>query len=128
MSTETLTTTINENKYSYTQLSATESLRLKFRLAGIIGGAAGEIAQGLGGSDSEQIASFGRAMSNVFRENDPDEIISLIERIFIPAFVNGERVNLDKHYKGEFAEMYQALLWVLKSEYGGFLAEAQSIL
>jgi len=128
MSSKTLKTVINDHKYTYTQLSARQSLLLKFELAGIIGKVAGELATVLGKSDEEQMASFANAMTTVFKDNKPEKILTLIETIFVPAFRDGERVDIDKHYKGEFGEMYQALFWVLKEEYGSFLGDAQSIL
>jgi len=128
MSTETKTTDIKGNSYSYTQLSACDSLKLKFTLAGIIGAAALSSISAVGKSESVQMEAFSSAMVSVFKDNDPDKILDLIKRIFVPCFRNGERVNIDNHFKGEFLEMYEALFWVLKMEYGDFLAGARSIL
>jgi len=128
MSSETFTTEINGNEYSYTQLSAKNSLLLKFELAGIIGEATAVIVSALGKEDEEQIELLTKAMTKVFKDNKPEKVLSLIERIFVPAFINGERINIDTHYQGELAEMYQVLFWVLKMEYESFFKGAQDIL
>lgn len=128
MSSETFNTEINGNKYAYTQLPARESLKLKFTLAGIAGGSIVGASSAIGKSDAVQLEAFGQSISKIFEKNDPDKIIALIERIFEPAFINGERVNIDNHYKGEFSEMYQALFWVLKMEYESFFTGVQSLM
>lgn len=128
MTCETICSTINEREYTYTQLTATKSLILKFKIAGIMSSSVKDIAAGMGKSEKEQIEYFLSAISIVFKENEPEKILSLIKEIFAPAFVDGERIDIDKHYTGNISEMYKALFWVLKEEYGSFLAESLSTL
>jgi len=128
MGTETKTTKIGINDYSYTQLPARKSLTLKFTIVSLIGKSLIKGFSSVGKDEKEQMETFADAMTSIFDKNSPEKIISLIEEIFTPAFRNGERVNIDKHFEGGFSEMYSALFWVLKMEYGSFLEEAQSIL
>ncbi len=128
MTCETVLSTINGREYTYTQLSATKSLLLKFKIAGFISASAKDIAAGMGKNDKEQLEYFLSAISIVFKENRPDEILSIIKEIFEPAFVSGERIDIDKHYGGNLSEMYKALFWILKEEYGSFLEDALSTL
>jgi len=121
MSCETFTTTINESEYAYTQLTAKKSLKLKFRLAGLIGTAMGDIIPAIGKSEAVQLKAFGEAVQDVFSKNDADKVLKLIEDIFIPAFKDGERIDIDKHFTGELTNMYKVLKWVLGCEYGNFI-------
>lgn len=120
MNCETFTTEINGRAYSYTQLPATKSLILKYSLAGIIGSAVTDIIPYLGKSKNEQTKAFGDAMVKIFSNNEPEEIVALIKKVMVPAFCDGERIDIDKHFTGEASEMYQVLLWILKQEYGDF--------
>ena len=127
MSCETFTTEINDTHYAYTQLPATKSLKLKFRLAKIIGGALTEImpAMGKDKTSEKQLAAFGNVMKKVFTDNDPDQVADLIVSIFVPAFRGigdeAERVNMDKHFTNNMGEMYEVLFWILKCEFGNFI-------
>ena len=121
MSCEQFHTTINQIDYSYTQLPATQSLKLKFKLAGILGNAIGEITAGLGKKDAEQMKVFTSAIEHIFSNNDPDMIVELIKKILAPAFRDKKRIDFDADFTGNTQEMYQAVFWILKTEYGGFM-------
>ena len=122
MSCETFTTEIKGAKYSYTQLSAKKSLKLKFRMAAVMGTAVSDILPAVEESEARQLKAFGAAIGDVFGNNDPDSMVQLFEDIMIPAFKDGDRINMDKHFTGKTLEMYEVLFWILKCEYGDFIA------
>ena len=119
---------IREHKYAYTQLPATESLKLKFRLAGIFGGALNDLMAGLGRSEKEQLSAFSGALETVFKGADSDGMVELIKYILSPAFRDGERLVFDDVYTNNFSEMYEALFWVLTVEYGDFIKDAGQLM
>ena len=127
MSCQTFTTEINGEHYAYTQLPATKSLKLKFRIAKVIGGALGEIMPAMEKDKTKegQMNAFGNAIQKIFMDNDPDQVAELIVRIFVPAFrgtgEEAERLNMDKHFTGNMSEMYEVLFWILKCEFGDFI-------
>lgn len=127
MGCQTFNTTIGDNEYSYTQLSATKSLKLQFQLAKIIGGALGEIMPAMGKDKTKetQMKAFGNAMQKTFKENDPDYVANMIVKIFVPAFIGeGEdatRLKMDEHFTGNMGEMYEVLFWILGCEFGDFI-------
>ena len=127
MSCEMFKTEIDGHKYAYTQLSATASLKLKYKLAGIIGSAIGDLTTALGKTDVEQMKSFSQAVEHIFAKNDPDEMVDLIKKILAPAFRDDTRIEFDAVYTGNTTEMYKALFWVLKQEYGGFMEGLESL-
>ena len=128
MSCETFTTEIDGNKYAYTQLSATNSLTLKFELAGIAGKAIADLVPHMGESSDKQIKAFGEALSDIFKVNDPEKVVNLIKRIMVPAFRNGKRIEFDDDFTGNMSEMYNVLLWILKKEFGDFLGGVESMI
>lgn len=121
MSCETYTTEIDGSEYAYTQLTAKKSLKLKFRIAGLMGSAIGDIMPAIGKSDEVQLRAFGNAIQDVFSKNNPDTVLKLIEDIFVPAFKDKTRIDIDEHFTGDTLNMYKVLFWVLKCEYEDFL-------
>lgn len=121
MSCETFTTEIEGGNYTYTQLSAKKSLKLKFRLAGILGTAVSDILPAIGKSDEEQMKAFGAAIQDVFSKNEPDKVLKLIEDILVPAFKDNERIDIDKHFEGNLPDLYKVIFWILGKEYGNFI-------
>lgn len=128
MSCETYTTEIDNHQYAYTQLPATKSLILKYELIGIFGNTIVDLFKTLGKSDDEQLKIFSKAIQEVFSDNDPEKMVSLISKIFIPCFKDKERVDIDRDFTGKFSEMYRVLAWILTKEYSGFLEEMQGLL
>ena len=121
MSCETFTNEINGHKYAYTQLTATKSLKLKFTLAGMLGTAITDVIPAVGKDDTSQIEAFGKAIQDVFSKNDPDKVVEVIKQIFVPAFRDNERIDMDENFTGNTQEMYLVLFWILKCEYGNFI-------
>lgn len=121
MSCETFTTNIDGNDYAYTQLTASKSLTLKYRLAGMLGSAVTDIVPAVGKSDEVQVEAFGKAVQDVFSKNDPEKVVDVITKIFVPAFRNKERIDMDRDFTGNTGEMYKALFWILGCEYGNFI-------
>ena len=132
MGCETFTTEIEGSKYSYTQLTAKKSLRLKYELLGIMGGAFSDIASAMDIEDTtsdaeefakreKQIKVFGSAIEHIFSGSNPDKMVDMIETILIPAFKDGERIDLDTHFTGKTKQMYSVVFWILTCEYGDFL-------
>lgn len=128
MNCQTSTIEILGHKYTYTQLPATKSLLLKYKLAAIIGSSITDLIPALGKKDEEQVKYIGNAIQDLFNRNKPDEIVALLKDIFTPAFRDGERVDFDEHYTGNFKEMYEALAWILRTEYGNFLSGVENLL
>ncbi len=124
MACEMSKTTIGENDYSYTQLSASKSLKLKFSLAAVVGSGFAEMVGHLNDTEDSQMTAFTNAIESIFSKNDPDKIYGLIERIVKPAFMNGERIDIDRDFTGKINELYQVVFWVLKVEYSDFFTEA----
>lgn len=128
MGCKNFTTTIQGHDYGYTQLSAKKSMKLKFKLFGLLGGAVSDIMPAVGAEEDVQLEAFGKALQDIFSKNDPDKIVALIEDVCVPAFRDGERINIDKHYTGNTEELYEALFWILKCEYENFFVGLQGML
>jgi len=128
MTCETFTTNINEHEYAYTQLPATKSLKLKYKLIGIIGGSVLEMQQAIGAEDDMQLKVFSHVVKEIFSQADPDELVNLISDVFIPCFRDKERVDIDRDFTGNTVEMYKAFSWILEMEYRDFFEELQAML
>lgn len=115
------------HEYSYTQLSAKKSLKLKYRLIGIFGGALPELFAKIDASEEEQLEAFCLLLQDIFVKHDPDEIVALEEYILAPAFRDGERIDFDTMYTSNTFEMYRAVAWVLSKEYGDFFGVIGSL-
>ena len=127
MACETFTTNIGGKAYSYTQLSARESLLLKLKILKVAGVSIRHIASAKGvNSSKKQMEAFSNAISSLVEGSSPEEILSLIERVFEHGFCENERINIDVHFENSMMDMYKVLFWMMKMEYGSFLAEAQS--
>ena len=149
MSCETFTTSIEDSDYAYTQLPARKSLKLKYDLLGMMGGALSELAKAFENFDEEiesvqddfrdaiknqddldekriekrveQIKAFGNVIERIFAGNSSDDMVDFIERALLPAFKNGKRIDIDRDFTGKLKQLYAVLFWVLQCEYGDFL-------
>lgn len=127
MTCETVKTKIGENEYTYTQLPASSSIVLKFKLAGMLGKTIAELIPVVGKPKEEQMKMFAESVTEICSRNDPEKIMDLIRLIFVPAFCNGERIDIDKHFTRNITEMYEVLIWILSEEYGDFLGGVGSM-
>lgn len=128
MSCETYNETVAGMELTYTQLSARKSLLLKYKLIGIAGSAIGNLSSGIGKSGEEQMTVFSSALQNIFKANEPEVVLSVIEEILKPVFVNGERVDIDRDFTGEAEKMYRIVFWALNKEYGNFIRGLESLM
>jgi len=79
MACENYQTIIDEREYSYTQLSAKKSLKLKFKLAGIVGEALADLVSAMSNdNEQEQIKPVGAALESIFGKPETDMIVSLL--------------------------------------------------
>ena len=123
MSCQTKTTSINGHEYAYTQLPATSSLKLKYKLGKIIGSSFGDLIGAIGKGEKEQVKAFSDSIENLLMKNDTDEIVGIIISTMKPVFRDNERIGegFDLAYTNNFGEMYSAFAWVLSCEYGDFI-------
>lgn len=127
MACETFKTTINGTEYSYTQLPASRSLRLKFKIIKLFSSAVPLLIEGKGKKDDEQIKMFIKAIESVVGSSGGNDVPDLIIECLSSVQVDDDHIDFNKQFSGIMVEMYKVLFWVMKKEYGSFLEEAKGL-
>ena len=103
-------------------LSATDARSIQLKIISALGAPLiGAISGGSGVEGGGGMALAGLA-SNI-KEDDLDKIMATV---FKCVTIDGERVNLDKHFTGRVMDMWDVLYAALMENFGGFLAEIRS--
>lgn len=123
MSCEKSRTTLGGVEYNYTQLPASKSLRLKLRILSVFGEAIPKLISGLGKSDEEQIPIIVAAISSILKGDQTDRVADLVFDVIRTVQIDDTQIDIDKQFAGDLVGMYALVHWVLKKEFGAFLAD-----
>jgi hypothetical protein len=115
------------HEYWLHQMPPSEALPLKYKLVKLLGGAMttllGEVdLTALKTDKSAALPALGLAVQSLFTEAEPMDAFNLVKEILSHAKRDGADINLDHAYGDNYLEMYQAVGWILRSNYGSFLA------
>lgn len=120
--------TINGRQYYVVQMPPSEALVLQLKLTRILGGAIGALAPAL--SSNAKVDGAGRsaamagAMGALFANATEQEVFGLMRDVVTTAKVDGERVQIDKHFQGEYlSDVYKVFFWVLGVNFASFFGE-----
>lgn len=120
--------TINGRQYYVVQMPPSEALVLQLKLTRILGGAIGALAPAL--SSNAKVDGAGRsaamagAMGALFANATEQEVFGLMRDVVTTAKVEGERIQLDKHFQGEYlSDVYKVFFWVLGVNFASFFGE-----
>lgn len=123
MSCETKTDTIGEHEYSVRQWSAEKALKMKFRIVKVVGSALATLSAGDPDKDFE--GTLGKAIEDVFKNNDPDEIVALLKDSIIGVARDGTKItesSFNEHFSGDdLQDVYRVFVFVLRVNFGNFL-------
>lgn len=112
-----------EHRYHTVMFGASDGFTLKMRLGKILGvglGGALEFTIGSGSLDSGHISQAGPAIFNqILAEGGPAFLRELFRHTSRGGAKLSEKTAFDVAYQGNYGEMYEALLWVLKVNFGG---------
>lgn len=116
---------INGRQYYVVQMPPSKAIVLQLRLTKILGGAIGALAPALsanaGLDGAGRSAAMAGAVGALFANATEDEVFSLIREVVSTAKVDGERVQLDKHFQGEYlGDIYKVFFWVLGVNFASF--------
>lgn len=104
-------------------LSATDARSIQLKIISALGAPLiGAISGGGGGVEGGGGMALAGLASNI-KEDDLDKIMATV---FKCVTIDGERVNLDKHFTGRVMDMWDVLYAALMENFGGFLAEIRS--
>ncbi len=121
MACETFKTTLAGVEYTYTQLPASRSLRLKIRLVATFSGCIHMFLAGREKSDDEQLKIFVDAITTTLNKSTTDDIIALIFDCVATVQVGMDVIDVDKQFSGDLLNLYTLVYWVLRKEYESFL-------
>lgn len=129
MATRDETRTINGRTYYAVQLPPDKALVLQLRLIKILGGAFGQLAPNLVGSDkannSVRGAALAGAVGALFANATELEVFGLIREFVTSAKVDGRRIDdINKEFQGEYlADIYKVFFWLVGLNYASFFGE-----
>lgn len=115
------------HEYYLHQMPPTVALPLKYKLMKLLGGTVSTLLQEVDMSKVREnkaaaLPGLGHAIQNLFVDADPDDTFKLIREILAEAKRDGKEIILDHAYGDNYLEMYMAVAWILRSNYGSFLA------
>jgi len=126
MACETKTTTISDVEYSCTQWPPETAMLIKFRLVKAFGTAVTMLVSDKQSDGGDEIAAIGDALSAVFNNVSPEELVSLMKDCVIGASRNGEKISdsgFTQHFSGDsLADAYRLFLFVVKANYSGLMS------
>lgn len=116
---------INGRQYYVVQMAPTKAIVLQLRLTKILGGAIGALAPALsaksGLDGTGRSAAMAGAIGALFANATEEEVFSLIREVVSTAKVDGQRIEMDKHFQGEFlGDVYKVFFWVLGVNFASF--------
>lgn len=133
---------IGDRTFKTEPLLAKESMRLLARLVRVSGAAwedfkdtlEKEAAALLAGqkrsgddisAQAKMIGAIGQLVVDIVRENDTEEVVSLIEEIVSKAMIKRpsgayDPIEIDADFQGRLSEIYQVAAFVLQEEYSDF--------
>lgn len=133
---------IGDRTFKTEPLLAKESMRLLARLVRV-GGAAwdrfkdtleseatarqgkqGKSGDGIG-EQAKILLAYGQLVIDIVRENDTEEVVSLVEEIVTKAMIKRpsgayDPIEIDVDFQGRLSEIYQVAAFVLQEEYSDF--------
>jgi len=116
---------INGRQFYVVQMAPATAILLQLRLTKILGGAIGALAPALSSSakldGAGRTAAMAGAIGALFQNSSEEEVFGLIRDVVQTAKVDGERVQMDKHFQGEYlADVYKVFFWVLGVNFDSF--------
>lgn len=116
---------INGRSYYVVQLPPSKIIPIQLKLMKIFGSSMGKLGAVLKGDDVARANAFGEAVSALFENSNEEEIAALIKRIVETAKVDGERINYDRDFQGEYlVDIYKVFFWVLGVNFTSFFGES----
>lgn len=122
MAAQTKTEIIGGEKWSCTQMPATQALAIEGRLIGPIMQAIGPLFGSLGQPAEMQAAAINQAFAAIARSVPPSEFSALIRELCEQAACDGKRVDFDTKFTGGTGVLlrYQVAWFVLRVNYQDF--------
>jgi len=123
MACKTETKEIGDHEYSVTQWSAEKAMIMKFRLTKTFGASLASILN-MEGEDKEAEA-LSKCLSTLFKDNSPEEIVSLIKECVLKVGCDGTRITettFNELFSGDdLLEVYKVFIFVIQVNYGNLL-------
>ena len=128
MATKEFRFTIGENEYFIMQWPARKAIKMKLRIAKILGSSVTELANGIGKSEGQQIEAFGKAIQSAFESSSEDDILDLLVEVVENATVNGNRLQgkFDEFFTDNISEAYKVFFQIIMKNFGDFIVGLQS--
>lgn len=128
MAVKSETKILNGRSYFVVQMPPEQAFMVQLQLTKIMGGAIGALAPALnanaGLSPEARTAAMAGAISALFATATEQEIFNLMAKVVTTAKVDGERIEINKHFQGEYlADMYKVFFWVLGVNFASFFGE-----
>lgn len=122
MAAQTKTEEIGGERWSCTQMPATQALAIEARLVGPILQSLGPLFGALGQPDEAQAAAINQAFGAIAKAVPPAEFVSLIRELCEQAACEGKRVDFDTKFTGGKGVLlrYQVAWFVLRVNYQDF--------
>lgn len=112
---------INGKTYYVVQLPAKQALKLKFKLAALLGSGLSELAKGIGADETKQKEAMFAGLIKLFESADPDQLVDLLVETTERAKCDGGRIEFDSHFQNDLATVYKVFIWILQVNFGDFL-------
>lgn len=127
MAVKTTEKQIGDNLYSTTTFTGTRGLQLLKRLTKVVGPSLAIMLEG-GSEEAQENADgvFVKAIKMLVENIDKDDVVALIKELVQNTKRNGNTINFDIDFAGEYAELFQVVLFVVQENYGNFFKLAGS--
>lgn len=132
---EQRTRKIGEHEYFFSQLGASQSLKLLVRITKIVGEPLGLLIGQFAAPKADKQAPreikedlIGLAMKSFMNALDENEVLDIIKTLTAGTNGNqnvqcdGKNINFDLHYDGRFDHLFEVLKAALEVQYGNFLS------
>lgn len=116
---------INGRTYYVVQMPPEKAFLIQLRLTKILGGAIGVMAPALAASNKmdngSRAATMAGAIGALFANATEQEIFQLMAEVVTTAKVDGERIEINKHFQGEYlSDLYKVFFWVCGVNFESF--------
>lgn len=115
------TRVIGEHTYYCMQLPARRALDLKARIIAMLGGSLSPLVMGIGKSKEEQAAKVADALSLLFADKDPGDVVDLLVDVCCMATVDKKLMDgnkFDEVFSEDLTDAYSVFAFVLEVNFG----------
>ena len=117
------TTTISEKEYQIYLLPAGEGIKMAKELSSLILPVLGALTSGTGEGEDVSI-DFKSIATELITNMEDFDILITIKRLLKDVAVDGQDIEFDTHYMGNYGELIEAVSYALTENFSSFFSQS----